>query len=253
LPERTPPELTALSQSVGDPSQDLCILAEGNTSCLDDDGAMWIKASGRSLVGCSEGDFVRVNAGRVVAALDLDLPDDDSQRAYLDSARLDPATTEKASTEAFMHAWLLRQEGVRFVGHGHPTALLSVLSLLEARELAGRRLFPDEIVLCGPAACWVPYVRPGLLLARAIRERAALFAEAHGGFPKTFWLQNHGLIAVGGTAKEVESALAMSVKAGRVLLDALQTGRELRFLTKAEIAAIAGWPDEHARQKKLWG
>ncbi len=238
---------------MGDPALDMCILAEGNTSCLDADGSMWVKASGRSLVECSEGDFVRVDPTAVAGALDLDLPDDASQRAYLDGCRLDPVEDEVASTEAFMHAWLLTQEGVRFVGHGHPTALLSVLSLPEARELAGRRLFPDEIVLCGPAACWVPYVRPGLLLARAIRERAGPFGEAHGSIPKTFWLQNHGLIAVGRTTKEVEAALAMSVKAGRVLLGALQTGRDLRFLTKSEVDAIAGWPDEHARQKKLWG
>jgi len=243
-------DLIRLGRFVGDPVNDLCILAEGNVSARIDDKRFWVKASGCSLANCDEGDFVRVDIAPLLLALGEPTGDTTAVRTLLNLARCDDVG-QIPSTEAFMHAALLNMPGVRFVAHGHPQALLSILCLENAEEYSAKRLFPDEIVCCGPAACYVRYVAPGIELAKEIVLAAAAFRSKHGIEPKTYWLQNHGLIAVGETVGEVEAALQMSVKAARVLLGALSSGRPLRWLNDDEIAAIFNWPDEHYRQAKL--
>ena len=70
-----------------------------------------------------------------------------------------------------MHAFLLTLPGVEFVGHTHVTRINGLLCSARGWEAlqAGRRMFPDEIVVCGVAPCCVPYVDPGIPLARALR------------------------------------------------------------------------------------
>lgn len=243
-------ELLDLARSLASPAADMAILAEGNVSARADEETFWVKGSGRAMGSMGADGFSKVRIAPVLAALDQAFADDGAIRQTLNSARTEgPAP----STETFMHAYLLGLPAVNFVGHTHPAPLLSLLCLKEARKWASRRLFPDEVVCCGPAACFVPYVAPGLELARAIRRETLEFRSKYGVDPKTIWLENHGLIALGGSAKEVESACQMSVKAARVLLGALQSGREIKWMTDEEVAHIYNWPDEHARQKALWG
>ncbi|MCW5941346.1 MAG: class II aldolase/adducin family protein [Fimbriimonadaceae bacterium] len=246
-------ELVALTARIGDPTRDFVILAEGNTSSREDEETFWVKASGRTMESPEEATFVRVRFEPVISALDLPRPDDLVLRSILNGARRDPDVPAVPSTEAFMHAWLLTLPGVEFVVHTHPTPLLSLLALEDAEELASQRMFPDEIVCCGPATCFVPYVAPGFDLAVAIRERTRGFAERWGDLPRTYWLHNHGLITVGKTAADAESATRMAVKAARAWLGALQTGRSIRPLSPGEVRHIHAWPDEHYRQKLLAG
>ncbi len=228
----------------------MVILAEGNVSAIGDDGSFWVKGSGLQMASMTQGGFSRVSLEKVQASIHRHFEDDLAIRSALNEACLGGPPP---STETFMHALLLGLSGVEFVAHVHPTPLLSILSLANVRDWVGKRLFPDEVVCCGPASCFVPYVAPGLALAQAIQQELAAFRSRYGIDPKTLWLQNHGLIATGGSAKEVESACLMSVKAARVLLGALQSHREVKWLTDAEVAHIYHWPDEHARQKAIWG
>ena len=247
-----PAELIELARAMADPSLGAAILAEGNVSALTDRETLWIKASGASMGGIGEDCFVEVEAARVLSALDQAIPEENAVRDLLNGARKNPLASALPSTETFMHAYLLSIPEVKFVAHTHPEPLLTLLSLQEAKEYASKRLFPDEIVLCGAATCWIPYCAPGLPLAVAIRGAVIEFEKRHAIYPKTIWLQNHGLIALGKTAKEAESATRMSIKAARILLGALQTGKPIRWLTDAEIQQIANWPDEHYRQRLLW-
>jgi L-ribulose-5-phosphate 4-epimerase len=246
-----PHELLELSRELGDPVRKLAMLAEGNTSIRTGD-SFWIKASGRSLCGAGDGSFVRVAFGPLLSALDkTGLSDADVQGRLKDSL-LDGPDGARPSVEAFMHAWLLTLPDVQVVGHCHPESLLSILCLKDAEVLAKRRMFPDEVVCCGIEACWVPYRDPGLALAVEVRSRVEEFSNRLGERPKTIWLQNHGLICAGSTAQEVLSATLMQDKGARVLLQALQSGREPRFLTPDEAERIRSRPDEHYRQKLLW-
>ncbi|MFI5387816.1 MAG: class II aldolase/adducin family protein [Fimbriimonadales bacterium] len=243
-------DLVCLAHALASPDGDMAILAEGNVSALADKETFWVKGSGQMMGTMAAGGFSRVRLGDVQASIHGRYQDAAAIRSALNAACLEGPPP---STETYMHALLLGLPGVNFVGHVHPAPLLSLLCLKEARDWASKRLFPDEIVCCGPAACFVPYVAPGLELARSIQREATTFRKRHGVDPKTFWLENHGLIAVGASAKEVESACLMSVKASRILLGAVQSGREIKWLTDTQVAHIYNWPDEHARQKEIWG
>ncbi len=71
-------------------------------------------------------------------------------------------------------------------------------------------MFPDEIVCCGGASVFVPYVDPGLPLAREIRDRTNAFIQQHGYIPRLILLQNHGIIAPGATPESVLACLSMA-------------------------------------------
>lgn len=249
---RPPDSFVELSRTLGDPAEDMVILAEGNTSARAGEDRFWVKASGRSLREISAAGFVLVRFEPLLAALDRTLTDEEV-REVLREANDDPASGKVPSVEAFMHAWLLRLPGVHVVGHTHPTALLPLLCLEESETLANSRLFPDEIVCCGQYACWVPYVDPGIELAKAITRSVTAFQEQHGQLPKVLWLQNHGLIALGATPAEVISASRMSVKAARVWQGLLAMGRPIHILPDGLRERIENRPDEHFRQKMLWG
>jgi rhamnose utilization protein RhaD (predicted bifunctional aldolase and dehydrogenase) len=246
-----PDALIALSHAIAEPGLEAAILGEGNTSMRAGEGEFWVKASGCSLPGISPDGFVLMKSGPLMEVLDENLSDE-ATKTVLAQARARSGEPKMPSVESFMHALLLDLEGVAVVAHGHPVPLLSVLCLPQAEEIAGQRLFPDEIVCCGPAAAFVPYVDPGLPLARAIRDAVRRFVQKWGSAPKTVWLANHGLICLGGGVREVESAFRMSVKAARVWLGAIQSGQPVQSLSPAQVERIAGRPDEHYRQRMLW-
>lgn len=227
------------------------ILAEGNSSCRAGEDEMLIKASGFMLADIPPEGFVRVRMPILLEALkEANLSDaqvkDRLVASVADGSGLLP------STESFMHALLLSIPGIDVSVHTHPTPLLSLLCLDNASQIAQWRLFPDEIVCCGPSTAFVPYADPGIPLANAIRASIEQYVEREGGPPKTIWLQNHGLICCGRSSKEVIAATRMSVKAARVWMGAMQTGRPITSLTKAQIARIHTRPDEHHRQRLLW-
>jgi rhamnose utilization protein RhaD (predicted bifunctional aldolase and dehydrogenase) len=240
----------SLARELGSNPHDFAILAEGNTSALIDESSFWVKASGFQMRGISEDGFVQVNAIPIREALKgPDLPDLELKAVLQASVGI---SSKAPSVETFMHAYLLSLDGVSIVGHTHPKALLGLLCLAEAPEIARQRLFPDEVVCCGPEACFVPYCDPGLPLARTVQERVEAYISRRGELPKTIWMANHGLIALGMSKEEVMSATLMSEKAAEVWLAALSSGRELRPMTSAQIDRIHHRPDEHYRQNLLW-
>jgi rhamnose utilization protein RhaD (predicted bifunctional aldolase and dehydrogenase) len=243
-------ELVELSLQLGRPELDYCILGEGNTSARADEGSFWVKASGAELARADASSFVRVDMGRVLALLEGPELSDQAIKEALEAARLDPAAAGRPSVETVLHAACLSLEGVRFVGHTHPTAVNALTCSLAFEEAFTGRLFPDEIVLCGPASLLVPYTDPGLPLARAVRGRLAAYLEEYGEPPKVILLQNHGLFALGRSAREVAAITAMAVKAARVLLGTYAAGGP-RFLPPEAVARIHTRPDEAYRRRKL--
>ena len=59
------------------------------------------------------------------------------------------------------------------VGHTHPVPVLALLCSPHAEALATHLLFPDQIVVLGRRPLFVPYVDPGLALARRVRDDLA--------------------------------------------------------------------------------
>ncbi len=238
-----------LSHQLGREERGFAILGEGNTSTRLDAEIFAVKASGSNLATLGETDLVRCRFDALLPLLEsAPLSDEETDAAML-AARADE-NQKKPSTEALFHAYLLTLPEVNFVGHTHPVAVNGVLCGARAADFARGRLFPDQIVCCGLEDVLVPYLNPGVPLARAIRERLEEFIARHGRAPRTILLKNHGLIALGKTPAAVLATTLMAEKAARIFLGAVSSG-EPRFLTPEQAAYIAGWSAEHYRQRVL--
>jgi rhamnose utilization protein RhaD (predicted bifunctional aldolase and dehydrogenase) len=245
-------ELLALSRDLGRPERDYVVLAEGNTSTLLEDGTFLVKASGARLGGIGPGDFVRLRLEPLLAAVLGGGPAD--VRALFREARAEPSPgSGDPSIETFVHVACLALAGARWVAHTHPTVLTGLLCSPVAEEilLAGP-LFPDEVVVCGPAPVFVPYAEPGLPLARALAPRLRAHEQRFAAPARVVLLANHGLVALGASPAEAEAVTAMAVKAARIRTGALAAGG-LRTLAAASVEELGGRRDEVERRARLVG
>ncbi|MGC4081647.1 MAG: class II aldolase/adducin family protein [Vicinamibacterales bacterium] len=242
-------DLLTLSHELGREDRQLAILGEGNTSARTSAGTFLVKASGSNLATLAAAGVTECRAEALLGLLEQTDATDEAVESALLASRVDPAA-RKPSVEAMFHAWLLSLPGVNFVGHTHPVSVNALLCSGRAQDFAARRLFPDEIVCCGPASVLVPYTDPGAALARAIRSGVERHRETTGLVPRVVLLENHGLIALGATPAAVLAATLMAAKAAAITLGACAAGGP-RYLSEAEVHRIAGRSDEHYRQKML--
>jgi rhamnose utilization protein RhaD (predicted bifunctional aldolase and dehydrogenase) len=238
-------ELIDMSRFLGDEKRDWAILGEGNTSVRADNDSFWVKASGTELAQADEGTFVRVRFQPILDNLPRETLNDEGIKQVLRDATVEGART--ASIETFLHAMCLRLDGVCFVGHTHPTAAVSLLCSVRSRELFAGPLFPDQIVVLGPAMVYVPYADPGLPLAHAVQDGLRQFMAREQRVPRVVLLENHGVIALGSTAREVLNITTMLVKVCRILAGAVATGGQ-RPLHTQHVERIDKRPDELARR-----
>ncbi|MBI4581647.1 MAG: class II aldolase [Planctomycetes bacterium] len=239
-------ELVSMSRVLGDPAMDYVILGEGNTSVRADRDTFWVKASGTELAQASRDGFVRVRFAPILEAIDGPPMGDAQVKDLLKSCTVEGGRAP--SIETFLHALCLGLEGVQFVGHTHPPAAVGLLSSQRSREWFAGSLFPDQIVVTGPRYAYVPYADPGLPLALAVRDAIRGFVARDCRSPKVILMENHGVIALGATPREVLNITQMLVKVCRILAHALTAGGP-RFLTAAHVDRIDQRPDELARRK----
>lgn len=252
--------LIQMTRALGEPALDYVIIGEGNTSMRLDDESFLVKASGHQMQGIDETGFVAVRFAPMLAMLDDPPAKLSEQKAITNSAVINqnaavpPNALEgtegglSPSIEVSFHAMLLHACGVRAVGHTHPTAINQVMCSEYATDFALQRRFPDEVVLCGPQSALVPYADPGLPLARVMRERVRAYLAEYGEAPKLILLENHGMIALGDTPAEILKITAMAVKAARIFLGSLLTGKPTR-LPDEEVQHLYQRPDEIYRRK----
>ena len=243
-------QLVKLSNNLGQPENDYVILGEGNTSARVDDQTFWVKASGTELRTITADGFVQVSFERALEMLNGPLLGDQEVKEALTAAKAVPEAPGHPSVETLLHAQLLCLEGVNFVGHTHPTAINALTCSTAFPAIFQGRLFPDEIVLCGIAPLLVTYTDPGLPLARHIQSLMRDYLNQYGQSPRVILMQNHGLIVLGRTAKQVEDVTAMAVKTARVLLGASSVGGP-RYLTPENVDRIHTRPDEVYRRQQL--
>lgn len=240
-----------LSHELGREERKLAILGEGNTSARLSADTFVVKASGANLATLDAAGMAECRFDKILPLLTAKGRSDAAIDAALLAARVAVAA-RKPSVEAMFHAWLLTLPGVDFVGHTHPVAVNQILCTRHARAFATRRLCPDEVVCCGGESVLVPYLDPGLKLAQGIRAAVVAFIKRTGHAPRVILLENHGLIALGVTPAAVLAATLMAVKAAEIFASAVAlSGGKPRYLTAAQVARIAGRPDEHYRQRAL--
>jgi rhamnose utilization protein RhaD (predicted bifunctional aldolase and dehydrogenase) len=245
--------LLDLSHHVGHPDLDAAILGEGNTSLRRDGDTFLVKASGSHLGTMTPADVVALRFAPILDLLARSDADESVLQAAFAAAQVDPACRRRPSVEALMHAALLQDPTITCIAHTHPTAINAITcSSLWPAALAGR-LFPDEAVVLGPGSVLVPYVDPGVPLAKAICTAVDDYRVGMGVTPKVVYLQNHGVIALGRNPTEALNITTMAIKAARLRLGAIQAGADLRPLDDATIAHLLGRPDERYRQAALTG
>ena len=245
-------ELVGLSRSLGRPERDLVILGEGNTSVRLDEESFLVKASGTSLANADSESFVRMDFGRTLALLDLSDPTDNELGEALMGARSSGEGGLRPSIEAPLHALALTEGRATFVGHTHPTAVNSVLCSDRAGALSEGAIFPDQIVVLGRYPLHLPYADVGLPLARALREGLREHGRRVGVPPKTVYLQNHGLVALGSSASEVEQITTMADKHARIMAGVLAAGEPV-YLTVEQADRLDTRSDEEYRRRVLQG
>ncbi|HEX7949964.1 MAG TPA: class II aldolase/adducin family protein [Candidatus Limnocylindrales bacterium] len=169
----------------------------GGNSSAKMDGVLYIKASGQSLASLTGDALMPLRMEPLLELLaggggEPDLPGTDEIMRVALGARVEPADDRRPSVECLFHALLPEP----IVLHTHPTVVNALTCAKDGRRLAA--------TLFGGEGLWVPYVDPGLPLARLIAaERRDHEARTGGPAPRAMLLQNHGLIVTGESADEV--------------------------------------------------
>lgn len=241
-------KLLDMTRTLGEPHRQYVIIGEGNTSTRIDEESFYVKASGQQMESIAETGFTAVYFEPTLDLLNHPPETRSEQKARMAQARVKPEIDALPSVEVSFHAMLLHECGVQFVGHTHPIAVNQLMCSVHAETFAKKRIFPDEVVLCGPESVFVPYLDPGLPLAITMRDKVRDYMERFDEAPKVILLKNHGVIALGETPKEVLNITAMCVKAAQILVGALSIGGAV-FMDEADVMHIYKRPDEIYRRK----
>ncbi|MFS0734926.1 class II aldolase/adducin family protein [Microbacterium sp. 1P10UB] len=239
--------LVDLSRRLGDPALDAALLGEGNTSVRDGD-SMTVKASGAVLADAVAGDFVRVALSAATRLVDDPGAGDPEVDAFFSAVAA--AEGRRPSVEALLHAVIYAETDAAAIAHAHPTAVNALLCSVRAELLVDGGLFPDQVVVLGARPLLVPYVDPGVALARVVRDLLREHIARHGEPPRVIYLRNHGMFALGASPAEVLGMTRMAQKCARVILGAEAAGG-VQFMPPAEVDRIDTRPDEQFRRALL--
>lgn len=240
-------DLLNLSHEFG--NRGFVILGEGNVSARLEESSFLVKASGSSLGTLTEENLTQCRLDRLLPVLNGKPVSDTEVEAALLESRVD-SNALRPSVETFFHALLLTLPDVQFVGHAHPIPVNQILCSSHARAFSRQRQCPDEVVCCGPVSLLIPYVDPGLALAKRIRDELVAFQVRTGRLPRVILLKNHGVITLGPSMQAVRAAMLMTVKAAEIYVGAQLLGG-IERLPDTEVSRIENRQDEEYRRKML--
>ncbi len=172
----------------------------GNTSIKEDD-TLLVKGSGTDLRSIGRGGFTRLSLSRLAPLREAEEMSDAEMMRLMAQCMVEDGPA--ASVETPLHALL----PYKVIAHTHdvPTMSLTNIRDSEAERLLGE-LFDGRVV-------YVPYVRPGFPLARAVARLIDGGAKGRrgGGIPEqaiALALAHHGLVVWGQDAAECYDRLA---------------------------------------------
>lgn len=242
-----PEGLAALCRRIGAEHRDWVILGEGNAAAVDEDGHQWVTVSGSQLAATTSKQLLRLDPRPILDTIEAHQPSEEEWTECL--RRAGASGVAKASIEAPMHVVAAHLTGATWSAHTHPTAALGLLASTVWRDFAESPLFPDQVVVCGPAMCTLEYVDPGFALARATTAAMRDFRNLHGIWPRVMLMQNHGLLALGSSPEEVEAVTQMALKAAVVWTTAALLGATP--MRRDDVHRIHNRDDEQVRRSAL--
>lgn len=196
--ERELDVITKLSRFYGaDPS--IVLAGGGNTSCKVGN-RLYVKASGASLAAMTAEGFVEMNRDQLEELANSTLDSDPVQREAqfkdrIAAARCRPERGQRPSVEVLLHHLL---PGT-YVVHSHATIANTLTCRRDGEQLA-KELFGDAIL-------WLPYVDPGFILARSLKQaldNRRLRLGDHA--PIAVLMANHGLIVFGDEPESIRAS-----------------------------------------------
>ncbi|HWB39920.1 MAG TPA: SDR family NAD(P)-dependent oxidoreductase, partial [Gemmatimonadales bacterium] len=220
--------LVELSRRIGSDAR-LVQPGGGNTSVKVGE-TLLVKGSGTDLRTIGPGGFTRLDLARLGALRQAETMSDAEMMRFMAGCML--AEGPAPSVETPLHSLLPH----RVIAHTHDVATMSLTNVPEATaERLVRELFEGDIV-------YVPYVRPGFPLARAVSGMADRIPPEAVGLA----LAHHGLVVWGDDAEECGQRLVRLV--GRIdeYLEAARRGRRA-----AGRAGAALDPEERRRRAAL--
>lgn len=241
--------LVKLSREFGREDRAWAILGEGNTSAMSEAGSYYVKASGSCLGLAGPGDFTEVDLKQALEYVAKPAMTDAEVQDALEAIKIDPKA-KRPSVETFVHAVCLSLGDCKWVGHGHPESVLSILCSQSGAKPYLEHIFPDAIVVCGRNFAVVPYIDPGFKLAHGVRDALLAFKEKFGKAPKIIFLENHGPFILGQSDTDVLNTMQMLDKWSKIIL-ANQLFGGCNYLPAAEADRIENRLDEAYRRKRL--
>ena len=212
-------ELIELAHRIGHHPARLALWNEGAVAAKIPGGKIAVNSAGSNLSRLDARHLVEIDPAKAQALIALDAVTEE-QCAEI---KLNPESAAPCA-DAFIFADLLAYEGIRFAAHTQPIPVNQVICSPRARQFADRRNLPHEILACGQASVLVPFMPPGLPLAREVRRKIALWRDRYKIAPKLILIQNHGMIALGETVDEVIALNEMTMKFAEIFLGAAMMG-----------------------------
>jgi len=247
--QETLQQLIHLSHEIAREERGLVILGEGNTSADCGDGTFWIKASGTQLATSDEHGFSRVNMNYMLDLIKAETISDEQIEKELINALVDKSH-KKPSVETFFHAICIHEAGVKFIVHTHAVSVNQILcSQLGVKPFLGH-IFPDGIVVCGAKPAILPYIDPGFALSKAFQRSLNDYMDKYGIAPKMMLMENHGVVALGQSAREAENITLMADKWAKVILGTYALGGP-KHLSEENVRRIDTRLDEYYRRQEL--
>lgn len=186
--------------------------AGGGNASVKLDGVLYIKPSGVPLATLTAEDLVPLKLDVLLEALASDDPvDGDPVRAAAARAALPHPSGRRPSVEILFHALIPDA----LVLHSHPLVANALTCNAEAERLAAELLGDEAIV--------VPYIDPGVPLARGVETARLAYTERTGRpAPGITLLRNHGIIVSGNSAAEITERSQRVTGAIRAAVDATE-------------------------------
>lgn len=225
-------ELIDLAHRLGNHPARLAIWNEGAVSARVPGGKFVVSAAGANLGRLDARGLVELDLPKVQKFIQQDDVNTEEFAAALMDNDSAPVTAD-----VFTFADLFAFEGIQFAAHTQPISVNQILCSPRARQFADRRNLPFEIIACGQASVLVPFSPPGLLLAKEIKRRIALWRDRFKIVPRLILIQNHGMITLGETVDEVMLLTEMTVKFAEIFLGAAMMGGP-EFMKPNHVAQI---------------
>ena len=212
-------ELLDLAHWAGTHPARLVLGVEGAVAATLPSGTLAVSAAHANLARLEPGGLVELDMARARCLLELD----EAGPEQIAEAQINPAGPAPGA-DLFLFAELFALEGVRFALHTQPIPVNQIVCSPRARQFSDRRNLPHEIVACGQSSLLVPFMPPGLPMAKEIRRKLVLWNDRYKETPKLVLIQNHGMIALGSTAEEVRTITEATVKYAEIFVGAAMLG-----------------------------